>query len=53
MEPRFGSEILAYAWYRSQPMPGFSGRTAMHLAREGKAQQVLDHIDAVDAGVYA
>ncbi|MDE0211512.1 MAG: MbcA/ParS/Xre antitoxin family protein [Boseongicola sp.] len=53
VEPRFGSELMAYAWYRSQPLPGFDGRTAMQLVREGKSQQVLDYIDAVDAGVYA
>ena len=53
VEPRFGSELMAYAWYRSQPLPGFDGRTAMQLVREGKSQQVLEYIDAVDAGVYA
>ncbi len=51
--PRFGSELIAYAWYRSEPLPGFDGRTAMQLVREGKAQQVLEYIDAVDAGVFA
>ena len=50
--PRFGSELMAYAWYRSEPLPGFDGRTAMQLVREGKAQQVLEYIDAVDAGVF-
>ncbi|MGR3389652.1 antitoxin Xre/MbcA/ParS toxin-binding domain-containing protein [Sagittula sp.] len=53
VEPRFGSELMAYAWYRSEPLPGFDGRTAMQLVRDGKAQQVLDYIDAVDAGVFA
>jgi len=53
VEPRFGSALLAYAWYRSEPLPGFDGRTAMSLVREGKAMQVLDYIDAVDAGIYA
>lgn len=51
--PRFGSELIAYAWYRSEPLAGFDGRTAMQLVKDGKAQQVLDYIDAVDAGVYA
>ena len=51
--PRFGSELIAYAWYRSEPLPGFDGRTAMQLVREGEAQQVLEYIDAVDAGVFA
>lgn len=53
VEPRFGSELMAYAWFRSEPLPGFDGWTAMQLVREGRAQQVLDYIDAVDAGVHA
>ena len=53
VEPRFGSALMAYAWYRSKPLSGFDGRTAMELVQEGKAQYVLDYIDAVDAGVYA
>jgi len=53
VEPRFGSELMAYAWYRSEPLPGFDGRTAMQLVREGRAQQVLEYIDAADAGVFA
>lgn len=53
VEPRFGSPLMAYAWYRSEPLPGFDGRTAMQLVQESKAQQVLEYIDAVDAGVYA
>ena len=53
VEPRFGSALMAYAWYRSEPLPGFSGRTAMQLVREGRADDVLEFVDAVDAGVYA
>lgn len=53
VEPRFGSALMAYAWYRSEPLPGFSGRTAMQLVREGRAGEVLDYIDAVDAGIHA
>lgn len=52
-EPRFGSALMAYAWYRSEPLPGFSGQTAMQLVRAGRADDVLDYIDAVDAGVFA
>ena len=51
--PRFGSALIAYAWYRSEPLAGFSGRTAMQLVQEGRAAEVLEYIDAVDAGVYA
>lgn len=53
VEPRFGSALMAYAWYRSEPLPGFSGQTAMQLVRAGRADEVLEYIDAVDAGVYA
>lgn len=53
VEPRFGSALIAYAWYRSEPLPGFSGQTAMQLVRAGRAEDVLDYVDAVDAGVHA
>ncbi|GAB1583561.1 MULTISPECIES: MbcA/ParS/Xre antitoxin family protein [Phyllobacteriaceae] len=53
LEPRFGSALMAYAWYRSEPLPGFSGQTAMQLVRSGRADEVLDYIDATDAGVHA
>ena len=53
VESRFGSALVAYAWYRSEPLAGFSGHTAMQLVRDGRAHQVLDYIDAIDAGVHA
>ncbi len=53
VEPRFGSALMAFAWYRSEPLPGFSGQTAMQLVKAGRADEVLEFIDAVDAGVYA
>ena len=53
VEPRFGSALMAYAWLRSEPLPGFSGQTAMQLVRDGRADEVLEFIDAVDAGVHA
>lgn len=53
VEPRFGSALIAYAWYRSEPLAGFSGQTAMQLVRGGRAGEVLDYVDAVDAGVHA
>jgi antitoxin Xre/MbcA/ParS-like protein len=53
VEPRLGSALMAYAWYRSEALPGFSGQTAMQLVRSGRADEVLDYIDAVDAGIHA
>ena len=53
VEPRFGSALMAYAWYRSEPLAGFYRQTAMQLVRGGHPDDVLDYIDAVDAGVHA
>jgi hypothetical protein len=53
LEPRFGSVLVAYAWYRSEPLPGYGGMTAMQLVQDGQADAVMDYIDAVDAGGFA
>lgn len=53
VEPRFGSALIAYAWYRSEPLAGFAGLTPMQLVREGRAVEVMEYIDAVDAGIHA
>ncbi|MFN0113143.1 MAG: antitoxin Xre/MbcA/ParS toxin-binding domain-containing protein [Paracoccaceae bacterium] len=53
VEGRFGSPLMAYAWLRSEPLPGYGGLTAMALLREGRADAVMELIDAVDAGVHA
>ena len=53
VQPCFGSELIAYAWYRSEPLSSFGGRTAMQLVQDGKVKLVLECIDAVDAGVHA
>lgn len=51
--PRFGAPVIAYAWYCSEPLSGFSNLSAMELVARGRAQDVLDYIDAVDAGGFA
>lgn len=53
VEPRFGSPLMAYAWYRSEPLSGYSGQTAMQLVRAGRVDDVLTYLDAIDAGVFA
>lgn len=53
LAPRFESAQVAYAWYRSQPIPSFSNQTAMQLVKAGRANEVLEFIDAIDAGVYS
>jgi hypothetical protein len=34
-------------------LSGFSGQTAMQLVLSGQVDDVLEYIDAVDAGVHA
>ena len=53
LTPRFGSALVAYAWYRSEPLPGFGGQTAARLVQDGRAEAVMDYLDAVDAGGFA
>jgi hypothetical protein len=36
-----------------EPLSGFSDQTAMQLVRSGRVDDVLDYVDAVDAGVHA
>lgn len=53
VEQRFNSLPAAYEWYRSAPLPGFSGQTAMQLVLVGRGGDVRDYIDAVDVSVHA
>ena len=53
IEGRFGSALIAYAWFRSEPLAGFGGLTAMQLVQDGQAAAVMDCVDAVDAGIHA
>jgi len=53
VEPIAGSILGAYAWFRSEPLRGFGGRTPDQLARAGDASQVHAYLDRVMAGGYA
>jgi len=53
IEPRFSSADVAYAWFRSEPLTGLSGRSALQLIAEGRAEAVLEYVEAIDAGVHA
>lgn len=53
LEPRFGSLPAAYAWCLTEPLPGFDGRTAMVLLREGRSTAVFAYLEAVEAGIHA
>lgn len=48
-----GGEDRAALWFKHQPIPGWAGKTAYDLVREGKADKVLAYLEAVRSGVYA
>ncbi|WP_419741237.1 MbcA/ParS/Xre antitoxin family protein [Ruegeria sp.] len=53
VEPQAGSALAAYAWFRSEPLPGFGNQTPDQLVRRGRAQMVHTYLDRVVAGGYA
>ncbi len=53
VEAHTGSMLGAYAWFRSQPLPGFGGMTPDQLVRQGNADYVHHYLDRVMAGGYA
>lgn len=48
-----GGEERAAIWFKHQPIPGWAGKTAYDLVREGKSDKVLAYLEAVRSGVYA
>jgi len=48
-----GDEKRAADWFKHQPIPGWAGKTAYDLVREGKPEKVLDYLEAVRSGAYA
>ncbi|MBN9046597.1 MAG: DUF2384 domain-containing protein [Rhizobiales bacterium] len=48
-----GGKQQALAWYRSQQIPAFGGRTAEALVKEGKAGAVRDYLDHLAIGGFA
>jgi hypothetical protein len=51
--PWSGSAQLAFAWYRSQPLPAFGDQTAEELVREGRADHVMSYLSGLALGGYA
>ena len=48
-----GGEKQAMAWYCTEPIPAFGGRTAEALVKEGRAAAVRDYLDRVATGGFA
>ena len=53
VESLMGSTLVAYAWFRSEPLPGFTDMTPCQLVRDGKADGVHAYLDQVLDGGYA
>ncbi len=53
VEAHTGSKLGAYAWFRSEALPGFGGMTPDQLVRDGKGDYVHRYLDRVMAGGYA
>ncbi|MEM1429628.1 MAG: MbcA/ParS/Xre antitoxin family protein [Pseudomonadota bacterium] len=53
VEPQAGSTLAAYAWFRSEPLPGFGNQTPDQLVRNGQAALVHGYLDRIMAGGYA
>lgn len=53
VEPQAGSSLAAYAWFRSEPLPGFGNQTPDKLVRAGQAKMVHAYLDRIMEGGYA
>jgi hypothetical protein len=51
--PWTGSELAAYAWYRSQPLPSFGDATAEALVRSGQGEAVRTYLNRIAEGGFA
>lgn len=44
---------IAYAWYRSQPLPSYGGMTAEDLFKMGRILQIQEYLERIADGGYA
>lgn len=51
--PWAGSELAAYAWYRSQSLPSLGDATADELVRQGQSEKVHAYLARITAGGFA
>lgn len=51
--PWAGSVQAAFAWYRSQPLPGFGDQTAEDLVKAGRGEAVRQYLSRIAVGGYA
>ena len=51
--PWSGSIALAFAWFRSEPLPSFGDKTAQELVKDGRAADVMRYLERIAEGGYA
>ncbi len=51
--PWAGSELAAFAWYRSQSIPSFGDQTAEDLVSAGRGEAVKRYLSRIAEGGYA
>ena len=51
--PWAGSELAAFAWYRSQPLPSFGDLTAQDLVHAGRSEAVKRYLSRIAEGGFA
>lgn len=53
VRPAFGNLVMAYAWFRSEPLTGFDGRTPEQVVKAGEFEALRAHVRRRLAGGYA
>lgn len=51
--PWAGTELAAFAWYRSQSLPSFGDKTAEDLVTGGRGEAVKTYLSRIAEGGYA
>ena len=51
--PMVGNLVMAYAWFRSEPIVGFDGRTPDQIVKDGEFDALRAHVQRRLAGGYA
>lgn len=51
--PMVGNMVMAYAWFRSEPVIGFGGRTPDQIVKDGEFNALRAHIQRRLEGGYA
>ncbi len=51
--PSVGNMVMAFAWFRSQPITGFGGRTPEMIVKDGEFEALRAHIRRRFEGGYA